>query len=103
LKKIISITSVNWTEIFYEILNGLGKPGSKWENNIKIDYKENNCEFPEWMQVSKYSVKWWNGMNVTLKFLFPKRGIYLVGDDGPSGAQIGLSHDVNLFTGSIDK
>jgi hypothetical protein len=33
-------------------------------------------------------------MDVTLSFLFPKRGIYLVGDDGTSAAQLGLSHDV---------
>lgn len=84
-------------------MNGLGKPRSKSDNNIKIDHKENNCDFPEWMQVSKFNVKWWNGMNVTLKFLILKRGIYLVGDDGPSAAQTGLSHDVTLFTESIEK
>jgi len=42
-------------------------------------------------------------MNVTLKCLFPKQGIYLVGDDGPSAPLLGLSRDVNLFVGSIEK
>jgi len=41
-------------------------------------------------------------MNVTLKFLFPKRGVYLVGDDGPSAAQLGLSHDV-IFLCFVDR
>jgi hypothetical protein len=50
-----------------------------------------------------HSVKWWNGIYVTLKFLVPKRGICLEVGDGPSAAQLGLSHDVTLFTEPIEK
>jgi hypothetical protein len=30
-------------------INMLGKPRRKWENNIKMDFKESGCEDGRWM------------------------------------------------------
>jgi hypothetical protein len=36
----------------------LGRPRHKWEDNNKIDFRDGECEFVDWMEVAHDRYRW---------------------------------------------
>jgi hypothetical protein len=49
----------------------LGRPRSRWKDNIKVDLKEMGCEDVDWIRLAQGSVQWQAVMNVVLNLQVP--------------------------------
>ena len=49
----------------------LGRPRSRWEDNIKMDLQEVGCGGMEWMELTQDSDRWWAIVNVVMNFRVP--------------------------------
>jgi hypothetical protein len=53
----------------------LGRPGCRWENNIKMDLQEMGCDGMDWIDVAQDRDRWRALVNAVMNLRFP-RGIY---------------------------
>jgi hypothetical protein len=49
----------------------LGRPGRRWEDNIKIDIQEMGCEGMEWIDLAKDKYRWRALVNVVMNLRVP--------------------------------
>jgi hypothetical protein len=63
---------------FYRVLVGrpegkrpLGRPRSRWEDNIKMDVREIGIDRANWMQQDQDRVQWWACVNAVMKLRVP--------------------------------
>jgi hypothetical protein len=50
----------------------LGKPRSRWENNIKMDVIETECEDVDWIYRDR-NKEWWNLVNAVINLRVPQK------------------------------
>ena len=46
----------------------LGRPGRRWEDNIKTDLQEVRCGGMEWIELDQGRDRWWALVNVVMNF-----------------------------------
>jgi hypothetical protein len=49
----------------------LGRPRSRWENNIKLDLMEIGIDGANWIQLAQYRVQWWATVNTIMSLRVP--------------------------------
>ena len=49
----------------------LGRPGRRWEDNIKIDLQEEGCEVMDWIELAQDRDRWWAIVNVVMNLRIP--------------------------------
>jgi len=49
----------------------LGRPGRRWEDNIKMDLQEVGCGGLDWIEPSQDSYRWRAFVNAVMNFRFP--------------------------------
>jgi hypothetical protein len=49
----------------------LGRPRSRWEDNIKIDLREIGIDEANWIQLAQDRVQWWACVNTVMNLLVP--------------------------------
>jgi hypothetical protein len=50
----------------------LGRPRSRWEDNIKMDLKEVGASFGDWMELAQIRDRWWALVGTVRNFRVPK-------------------------------
>jgi hypothetical protein len=54
----------------------LGRPRSRWEDNIKMDLQEVGCGGMDWMELAQDRGRWWALVNAVMKL----RVAYIAGN-----------------------
>jgi hypothetical protein len=54
-----------------EVKRPLGKPRSRWENNVKIDLRETGIDEANWIQLAQDRVQWWAFVNTVMNLRIP--------------------------------
>jgi hypothetical protein len=49
----------------------LGRPRPRWENNIKIDFREIGINGVNWIRLARDRVQWWSFVSTVMNFQFP--------------------------------
>jgi hypothetical protein len=49
----------------------LGRPGRRWENNIKIDLREIGIDGANWIHMVQDRVQWWACENTVMNLRVP--------------------------------
>jgi hypothetical protein len=49
----------------------LGRPTHRWEDNIRIDFKEIGWEGMDWIDVPEHSGRWWAPVNAVMNLKVP--------------------------------
>jgi hypothetical protein len=49
----------------------LGRPGLRWEDNIKMDLRKINIDWENWIQLGQDRVQWRDFVNTVLNLRFP--------------------------------
>jgi hypothetical protein len=49
----------------------LGRPRRRWEDNIKMDFREIDINVAKWIRLAQGRVQWWACMNAVMNLLFP--------------------------------
>jgi hypothetical protein len=49
----------------------LGKPGRRWEDNIKIDLREIGIDGAKWIKLDQDKVQWWASVNTVMNLRVP--------------------------------
>jgi len=49
----------------------LGRPGCRWEDNIKTDLKEVGCGSMGWIELAQDRYRWWALVNAVMNLRFP--------------------------------
>jgi hypothetical protein len=49
----------------------LGRPRSRWKNNIKMDLQEVGCEGMDWIDVAQDRDSWWALVNAVMNTRVP--------------------------------
>ena len=49
----------------------MGRPGLRWEDNIKTYLQEVGCGGMDWIKVAQDRDRWWALMNVIMNFTVP--------------------------------
>jgi len=49
----------------------IGRPRPKWEDNIKMDLKEVECESMEWIELAQHRDRWWALVNAVMNIQVP--------------------------------
>jgi hypothetical protein len=44
----------------------LGRPRRRWENNIRIDLQEVECEGVDWIELAQVRDRWWALVNAVM-------------------------------------
>jgi hypothetical protein len=44
----------------------LGRPRSRWEDNIKMDFRETGNDGARWIQLAQDRVQWWAFVNTAM-------------------------------------
>jgi hypothetical protein len=46
--------------------SSLGRPGRRWEINIKMDLREIGIDGANWIQLAQDRVRWWASVNTVM-------------------------------------
>jgi len=49
----------------------LGRPRRRWEDNIKIDLREVECEYMDWIELAQDRDRWWSLVDVVMNLRVP--------------------------------
>jgi hypothetical protein len=49
----------------------LGRPGSRWGDNIRMDLKETGWEVTDWMHLAQDTDQWWTVVNTVMNLRVP--------------------------------
>jgi hypothetical protein len=49
----------------------LGRPRRRWEDIIKMDFREIGIDGPNWILVAQDSVQWWDFVNTVMNLQVP--------------------------------
>jgi hypothetical protein len=49
----------------------LGRPKRRWENNIKLDFREIGIDGANWIQLAQDRVQWWAFVNTVMNLRVP--------------------------------
>ena len=49
----------------------LGRPWSKWEDNIKFDFREMECGGMDWIDLAQDRERWWAVVNAVMNVRVP--------------------------------
>jgi hypothetical protein len=49
----------------------LGRPKYRWENNIKLDFREIGIDGANWIQLAQDRVQWWACVNTVMNLRVP--------------------------------
>jgi hypothetical protein len=49
----------------------IGRPRLRWEDNIKIYFREVECESMDWIELAQDRDRWWALVNKIVNFPFP--------------------------------
>jgi len=49
----------------------LGRPRSRWEDNINMDLQEVGCGGMDWIELVQNRDRWWALLNAVMKFSVP--------------------------------
>jgi hypothetical protein len=49
----------------------LGRPGCRWEDNIKLDLREIGIDGANWIQLAQDRVQWWAFVNTVMNLQVP--------------------------------
>jgi hypothetical protein len=49
-----------------------GRPGCRWEYNIKIDHEETGCEGMDWIDLVQVRDNWWALVNAEIHHCVPQ-------------------------------
>jgi hypothetical protein len=49
----------------------LGRPRCRWEDNIKMDFREIGIDGANWIQLAQVRVQWWAFVNMVMNFRVP--------------------------------
>jgi hypothetical protein len=49
----------------------LGRPGHRWEDNIKMDFQEVGCGGMDWIELDQNRVKWQAFVNAVVNLQVP--------------------------------
>jgi hypothetical protein len=49
----------------------LGRPKSRWEDNIKMDLQEVRCGGMDWIELARDRDRWWALVKAVMNFLVP--------------------------------
>jgi hypothetical protein len=49
----------------------LGRPRSRWEDNIKMDLREIGINGANWIQLAQDRVQWWACVNMVMNLRIP--------------------------------
>jgi hypothetical protein len=49
----------------------LGRPRSRWEDNIKMDLRETGIDGAKWIQMAQDRVQWWAFVNAVMNIPVP--------------------------------
>jgi hypothetical protein len=54
-----------------EMKRPLGRPSSRWEDNITMDLKEIQWEDVDWIHMAQDGSHWWGLVNTVMNLQFP--------------------------------
>jgi len=52
----------------------LGRTRLRWEDNIKMDLQEVECEGMDWIELGEDTDRWWALVNAVMNLRVPKNG-----------------------------